>query len=57
MGLTDRLPNGAEPAVSVAVPELIAIDNCAGITISRTGVPVNNLFPVGETLITNTATD
>ena len=55
--MTDRLPNGAEPAVSVAVPELIAIDNCAGVTISRTGVPANNLFPVGETLITYTATD
>jgi len=54
---TDRLPNGDEPAVSVAVPELIAIDNCAGVTVSRTGVPANNLFPVGETLITYTATD
>jgi hypothetical protein len=54
---TDRLPNGAEPAPSVALPELIALDNCAGVTISRTGVPDNNLFPVGETLITYTATD
>ena len=43
--------------MSVAVPELIAIDNCAGVTISRTGVPANNFFPVGETLITYTATD
>ena len=55
--ISDRLPNGAVPAASVAVPELIAIDNCAGVTISRTGVPANNLFPVGETLITYTATD
>lgn len=55
--MTDRLPNGVAPAASVAVPELIAIDNCAGVTISRTGVPANNLFPVGETLITYTATD
>lgn len=54
---TDRLPNGVEPAVSAAVPELIAIDNCAGVTVSRTGVPANNFFSVGETLITYTATD
>jgi hypothetical protein len=54
---TDRLPNGADPAVSAAVPDLIAIDNGAGVTISRIGVPANNLFPVGETLITYVATD
>lgn len=54
---TDRLPNGVEPAVSVAVPEIIAIDNCAGVTVSRTGIPANNFFSVGETLITYTATD
>lgn len=54
---SDRLPNGVDPATSVAVPALIAIDNCAGVSISRTGVPANNFFPVGETLITYTATD
>jgi hypothetical protein len=54
---TDRLPNGADSAVSVAVSDLIAIDNGAGVTISRIGVPANNLFSVGETLITYTATD
>lgn len=54
---TDTLPNGADPAASVAVPALIAIDNSAGVTISRIGVPANNLFPVGETLITYVATD
>jgi hypothetical protein len=33
-------------------------DNCpGGITIIRTGVPANNLFPVGTTTITHTATD
>ena len=54
---TDRLPNGAEPAVSVAVPELMVLDNGAGVTVSRSGVPANNLFPVGETIITYIATD
>ena len=33
-------------------------DNCpGGITITRTGVPANNLFPVGTTTITHTTTD
>lgn len=57
IGMTDRLPNSVEPAVSVAVPDLIAIDNCAGVTITRTGVPADNLFPIGETIITYLATD
>ena len=51
------MPNGVEPATSVPVSELIAIDNCAGVIVSRTGIPANNLFPVGETLISYTATD
>ncbi len=33
-------------------------DNCPGvISITRTGVPAGNLFPVGTTIITYTATD
>ena len=33
-------------------------DNCAaGATIARTGVPADNVFPVGDTTITYTATD
>jgi hypothetical protein len=56
-GPTDRVPNGAVPIMSVPVPELIAIDGRAGVTISRNGVPPNNFFQVGETLITYTATD
>jgi len=33
-------------------------DNClGGITITRRGVPADNLFPVGTTTITHTATD
>src|SRR6266481_370031 len=34
-----------------------ASDNCAGVTVSRTGVPAGNNFPVGNTIITYTATD
>jgi uncharacterized repeat protein (TIGR01451 family) len=34
-----------------------ASDNCAGATVSRSGVPAGNNFPVGETTITYIATD
>lgn len=34
-----------------------ANDNCPGVTVTRTGVPAGNLFPVGETIVTYTATD
>jgi uncharacterized repeat protein (TIGR01451 family) len=34
-----------------------ATDNCPGVTVSRTGVPAGNDFPVGQTTITYTATD
>jgi len=35
-----------------------ASDNCAaGATIDRTGVPAGNVFPVGTTVVTYTATD
>jgi hypothetical protein len=54
---TDRAPNGAVPATSVPVTAISALDDCAGVTISRSGVPANNVFPVGQTLITYTATD
>jgi hypothetical protein len=53
----DRVPNGAEPATSVPSAEVIAIDNHWPLSVTRTGVPANNLFPVGETIITYTATD
>jgi hypothetical protein len=33
-----------------------ATDNCAGVTLKRTGVPAGNLFTVGVTTITYTAT-
>jgi uncharacterized repeat protein (TIGR01451 family) len=32
-------------------------DNCSGVTVTRTGVPADNKFPVGTTTITYTATD
>ncbi|HEU4509450.1 MAG TPA: HYR domain-containing protein, partial [Pyrinomonadaceae bacterium] len=53
----DRAPNGPVPATSVPVPAIMAIDDCMAVTISRSGVPANNVFPVGQTLITYTATD
>jgi len=34
-----------------------ASDNCPGVTVTRTGVPSGNAFPVGNTVITYTATD
>jgi len=34
-----------------------ASDNCAGVTVTRTGVPAGNVFPVGTTIVTYTATD
>jgi uncharacterized repeat protein (TIGR01451 family) len=34
-----------------------AVDNCPGVTIARTGVPAGNIFPVGTTSVTYTATD
>jgi HYR domain-containing protein len=54
---TDSAPSGPIPFLSHALPELIARDNCGGIKITRDGVAANNFFPVGETVITFTATD
>jgi len=34
-----------------------ASDNCGGVTVTRSGVPAGNNFPVGITTITYTATD
>ncbi|MDQ5846819.1 MAG: HYR domain-containing protein [Acidobacteriota bacterium] len=34
-----------------------ASDNCPGVTVTRTGVPAGNFFPVGDTTVTYTATD
>lgn len=34
-----------------------ANDNCPGVTVTRSGVPAGNVFPVGNTTVTYTATD
>ena len=34
-----------------------ANDNCAGVVVTRTGVPAGNVFPVGTTTVTYRATD
>src|SRR5262249_3045128 len=34
-----------------------AQDNCPGVVVTRAGVPSGNLFPVGVTIVTYTATD
>src|SRR6185436_5518123 len=34
-----------------------ASDNCPGVTVSRSGVPAGNVFPLGDTTITYIATD
>ncbi len=34
-----------------------ASDNCAGVVVTRTGVPAGNNFPVGNTIVTYRATD
>ena len=54
---TERVPNDAIPATSSPGSEVIAVDNCSTVILNRSGVPTNNLFPIGETLITYTATD
>lgn len=35
----------------------IFIDNCPGVTVTRTGIPPGNFFPVGTTTITYTSND
>ena len=37
--------------------EATASDNCPGVTVTRSGVPEGNIFPVGNTTVTYTATD
>ena len=41
----------------VTLGTAIASDNCPGVTVTRTGVPAGNFFPVGNTTVTYTATD
>ena len=34
-----------------------ANDNCPGVSVTRSGIPAGNIFPVGTTTVTYTATD
>jgi len=50
------------PACSAVVTDAMlgtatASDNCPGLTVARSGVPAGNVFPVGTTILTYTATD
>jgi hypothetical protein len=40
-----------------ALGNATASDNCGGVTVARSGVPSGNIFPVGTTNVTYTATD
>jgi hypothetical protein len=35
----------------------VASDTCGSVSVTRSGVPAGNIFPVGETVLTHTATD
>ena len=51
-------PSSCTVLISDAVlGSAVATDNCTGVTVKRTGVPAGNLFPVGITTITYTATN
>ena len=53
-------PNATSCGTLVTEAQLgsaIANDNCAGVSVMRTGVPAGNIFPVGTTIVTYTATD
>jgi hypothetical protein len=50
-------PNATVCGVVFNVPTPPASDNCPGVTVSISGVPAGNLFPVGATIITFTAKD
>jgi uncharacterized repeat protein (TIGR01451 family) len=43
--------------LDVSLGEAIANDSCSVATVERLGVPAGNVFPVGPTLLTYTATD
>ncbi|HUS10886.1 MAG TPA: HYR domain-containing protein [Pyrinomonadaceae bacterium] len=43
--------------LDAALGTATASDNCPGVTVARSGVPAGNVFPVGNTTITYTATD
>jgi uncharacterized repeat protein (TIGR01451 family) len=43
--------------LDAALGTATASDNCPGVTVARSGVPGGNVFPLGNTTITYTATD
>lgn len=43
--------------LDAALGTATADDNCPGVTVARSGVPAGNVFPLGNTTITYTATD
>lgn len=57
----DVIAEATSPAGAV-VPDSVlgdetATDNAPGVTVARAGVPAGNLFPLGTTAVTYTATD
>jgi hypothetical protein len=43
--------------LDAALGTATANDNCAGVSVVRTGVPAGGFFPLGQTTVTYTATD
>lgn len=43
--------------LDTALGTATANDNCPGVTVARSGVPAGNVFPLGNTTVTYTATD
>jgi uncharacterized repeat protein (TIGR01451 family) len=43
--------------LDTALGTATASDNCPGVTVVRSGVPAGNVFPLGNTTVTYTATD
>ena len=55
-----RAADSGQPTAFVsdaAIGTATATDNVPGVTVARSGVPAGNLFPIGVTAITWTATD
>ncbi|MEP7002962.1 MAG: ExeM/NucH family extracellular endonuclease [Chloroflexota bacterium] len=53
-------PGATTPSILISDSSLgaaTASDNCPGVEVTRSGVPAGNVFPLGATTITYTATD
>jgi hypothetical protein len=57
----DVIAEATSPAGAVVADAVLgmatATDNVPGVTVTRSGVPAGNLFPLGTTIVTYTATD